>query len=188
VPGRAGRMAWMSHPPVKIEPMCVECDGASADDVRFDVHGLIARFGWAIVPVEDEVVASSWAYTIGLCQGFDHPELAVVGLRSGDAGRLLNAVAGSVRNGVRFHPGETIHTPDGAWKVAPVATRHFTLPTFAMWVDYYGALGEPRPEPAALEIHRAGGRPALDWIERLHALPRFSGSRRGARRRSGRRR
>lgn len=33
--------------------MCMMCEGADLDDVRWHVHGLIERCGWAVVPVED---------------------------------------------------------------------------------------------------------------------------------------
>lgn len=98
--------------------MCMMCNGASLDDVRFHIHSLIKRVGWAVVPVQGDRPSTSWAYTIGLTTRFDHPELAVVGCEPSD--------------------------------------------TFAMWVDYFGALGHPRPEPRAFELVLPGRRARLD--------------------------
>ncbi|MBA2427455.1 MAG: DUF4262 domain-containing protein [Actinobacteria bacterium] len=77
--------------------MCMMCEGASLDDVRFHIHGLIEGSGWAVIPVEGNTPYRSWAYTVGLVQTFDHPELVVVGLDPLAAGRLLNSIGDAIR-------------------------------------------------------------------------------------------
>lgn len=57
--------------------MCIMCDGASLDEVRFGIHGIIDRYGWYIQGVEAPPGGRSWAYTIGLSAAFDHPELII---------------------------------------------------------------------------------------------------------------
>lgn len=67
------------------------CNGATFDEVLFNIHGLIDRFGWAVVPVGHQL-SSTWAYTIGLVE-VNHPELTVVGMAPERAARLLNRLA-----------------------------------------------------------------------------------------------
>ncbi len=137
------------------------CSGASFDEVLFHVHGSIERAGWAVVPVSGDRRTRSWAYTIGLVE-LGHPELAVVGLRPESAGHLLNSIGDMVLQGHRFTAGGTsVGFRDKDYRFADVAPKHFVEDTFALWVAYYGALGEPRPEPRALEVIRSGLRPKL---------------------------
>lgn len=143
--------------------MCEMCKGASIDEVRFNLHGMIYRSGWAVVPVVAESLERSWAYTVGLAGGFDHPELAVVGLSPTDAGRLLNKLGELVRTGSRLMPGDVVTIVGrGDFLLAGVRPDHFAGGTFAAWVGYYGALGPPHPRPAALEVVHLGDVPRLD--------------------------
>lgn len=131
--------------------MCIMCNGASLDEVRFDLHGRIERHGWAVQYVAEESIGRSWAYTIGLAAGFDHPELVVVGLEPEPAGGLLNVLGDMIRDGTRFDAGH----------LTRVHPAHFVRGVFASWVDYYGALGR-RPAAKALEVVPPGRTPKLD--------------------------
>lgn len=73
-------MGKVSYPFVTIPGMCMMCDGATPDEMRFMVYGHIEKYGWHIVYVENQKRSASWAYTIGLSSRFGHPELAVVGV------------------------------------------------------------------------------------------------------------
>jgi hypothetical protein len=129
--------------------MCMMCNGATLDDFLFHVHGLITRFGWAVVPVGDG--SRAWAYTIGLVE-VNHPELVVMGMPPERAGTLLNSLAARIREGSEFLDGERVAVGTEHYRIAPVSDRHFMNGRLGMWVNYYGALGPPRPEPRALEV------------------------------------
>jgi len=138
------------------------CEGASLDDVRFHIHGLIEGSGWAVIPVEGNTPYRSWAYTVGLVQTFEHPELVVVGLDPLAAGRLLNSIGDAIRDGARLAAEEVILLGREHIHMAQVHACHFAAGTFAAWVDYYGALGPPRPDPQALELVLPGTAPRLN--------------------------
>jgi hypothetical protein len=137
------------------------CDGASLDEIRFHLHGLIQRVGWAVVPVVGDRPGSSCAYTIGLVEQ-GRPEIAVVGLAPESAGRLLNFLGRMVSEGHQFRAGEsTVRIRNKEYRFFRVHDRHFVKHTFALWVDYYCALGSSRPSPSALEVVRRGHAPKL---------------------------
>lgn len=129
--------------------MCMMCNGANLDDFYFHVHGHIDRFGWAVVPVGDG--SRAWAYTIGLVE-MDHPELVVMGMPPERAGTLLNSLAARICDGVKFLDGQRVAFGNKHYRIATVSDRHFMNGRLGMWVNYYGALGPPRPTPRALEV------------------------------------
>jgi hypothetical protein len=149
--------------------MCMVCEGADDDEVRFAIHASILRFGWHVTAVVADRVSESWAYTIGLI-GFGHPEFAVVGLEAEEAGGLLNAVGESVRAGRRFEPGETVAVSGGRYRIGEVDPYHFEAGTFVDWVDYYGALGPPYPETKRLEVIPEGANARLAYPADLHGF------------------
>lgn len=132
--------------------MCMMCDGASIDEVRFRVHGCIERYGWYIQGVEAGDEGSEWIYTVGLSAGFDHPELVVVGLDFFEGGALLNALAEEIGHGGTFEAGEEIGMFDRVAELVEVDPRQFEHGTFATWCDYYACLGPPLPRAHALQI------------------------------------
>jgi hypothetical protein len=73
--------------------MCIMCEGATLDECRFSIHGIIDRYGWFIQYVEVEPITLAWAYTIGLSARFGHPELVIVGVTPDTAARILNGSA-----------------------------------------------------------------------------------------------
>lgn len=126
------------------------CNGATFDEVLFNIHGLIDRFGWAVVPVGHQL-SSTWAYTIGLVE-VNHPELTVVGMAPERAARLLNRFAVLIHDGSKFLDGEEITVGTKRYRFASVSFRHVHSDRFALWINYYGALGPPQPEPRFLEV------------------------------------
>lgn len=137
------------------------CDGASLDEMRFSLHAKIERFGWALQYVSDGRTAQSWCYTVGLA-GFDHPELVVVGLEAKAAAGLLNAIGGSIRAGERLNQGEHVVDEEGReFHLSQVHSAHFARGLFAVWVDYYKALGR-HPIQAAFEVVPPGRLPRLE--------------------------
>lgn len=139
--------------------MCMMCDGAAFNEVLFHIHGLIDRFGWAVVPVGHRL-PSTWAYTIGLVE-LNHPELTVMGMAPEPAGRLLNRLADLIRDGRKFLEREEITVGTKRYRFATVSDRHLLNGRFAIWVNYYGALGPPHPEPRFLEVVAQGKPPKL---------------------------
>ena len=102
------------------------CEGASLDECRFQIHGIIDRYGWFIHYVEVKPVSRAWAYTIGLSAGFDHPELIVAGVRPETAAGTLNSLGEMIRAGERFTPGHCLVDPAGEHThLAEVHPRHF---------------------------------------------------------------
>lgn len=143
--------------------MCIMCDGASLDEARFSLHHSIETHGWAIQYVESERISRTWAYTVGLTAGFDHPELAIVGVTPQQAAGTLNSLGEVVRSGDRLQAGQALHDErDEHWLVRAVHPVHFSRGVFATWEDYYESLGRSMPERAVLEIVPPGRRPQLD--------------------------
>lgn len=148
--------------------MCVICDGATEDELLFDLHGKIERYGWTGVAVEAGHDNPGWAYTIGLSDHFEHPELVVVGLPPPDAYWMLGHVARYVRDGGCVEVGERILLARAGIDVV-VGDVHPDQwdehDTFNQWLNYYGALGPPYPEERALQLilptGRRGRRPHL---------------------------
>ena len=138
--------------------MCMMCSGATFDEVLFHVHGLIERFGWAVVPVGDRLSAP-WAYTIGLVQ-VNHPELTVKRMPPEAAGRLLNRLGDLVLDGRKFSDGEEVTVGKKRYRFASVPDRQLENGRFAIWVNYYGAMGR-HPEPRFLEVVPQGQRRKL---------------------------
>jgi Domain of unknown function (DUF4262) len=131
--------------------MCMRCEGADDDDVRFAIHANILRYGWHVTAVVADRVSRSWAYTIGLA-GLGHPEFSVVGQEAEDACVLVNALGESVRAGRRFEAGETVVVSGVRWLIGEVHPFHYEAGTFVEWDDYYRALGPPHPEAKVLEV------------------------------------
>jgi len=89
--------------------MCWECDHpeSSHQDYLDHMQGLIDRFGWAVVGVEDDQVHPPWAYTLGLTLR-GRPELAVTGLPLPRATWLLNTVASYMLDTAIPRPGDEV--------------------------------------------------------------------------------
>jgi hypothetical protein len=140
--------------------MCVICNGATHDELLFDLHGRIERDGWTAMHVEAGHDNPSWSYTIGLTESFDHPELVVVGLHPPDAAWLLGWVAARIDAGAGFEAGEHILMPGAGIDVlvGEVHPDQWTNDVFNTWLNYYGALGPPYPERRALQLILPAGR------------------------------
>jgi hypothetical protein len=96
---------------------------------------------------------SAWTYTIGLVESFDHPEFVMAGLSAENCSVVINALVDRVRAGERFDVG----CPDPSIRGVPVRVgavhpTQWVHGRFAMWVNYYGEAGEPRPVPSAVQI------------------------------------
>lgn len=67
----------------------------------------VEKLGWAVQLVEEGASDTEppFAYTVGLTESFDHPELVVVGQRPEMMQFMLNECADRVKSGTRLQPG-----------------------------------------------------------------------------------
>lgn len=88
---------------------------------------------------------------VGLSAVYDHPELVITG--SVHCGDVLNHLGDAVRRGESFVPGCSEFDVLGIRaRIGSVHPDEWNSGRFAAWVDYYGALGPPRPEPSAVQV------------------------------------
>lgn len=67
----------------------------------------IQRYGWRFQYVFDaDGVKEDFAYTIGLDESFNHPEVMIFGLKRETMHALLQEIAEAVKGGKAFQPGE----------------------------------------------------------------------------------
>ncbi len=65
----------------------------------------VAEHGWHVMNVLDLPDSPGWAYSIGLYQNFDHPEVVVFGLNAELMHSIINSVGNDIRAGKRFMDG-----------------------------------------------------------------------------------
>lgn len=126
----------MSHPLSSMVDMCMMCDGYTWEEVQQWYADAIAVHGWAVIGVEDEHL-TGWAYTVGLVDGFDHPELIVVGMGFKGAKRLLNDLGHQILNGKRFTIESVAEVGDHLFTFGPVDEEQFEHETFNGWTGFY---------------------------------------------------
>jgi hypothetical protein len=126
--------------------MCRICEGFSLDDVLALDAARIAEYGFAIIGVSGDPAEEhprSWAYTVGLLDAADHPELIVAGIKPDTAGALLSDLGHAVIDeGARFEIGDTIDVGCGIARIGAVNEIQYGLSTFNMWhnLQRYGTL------------------------------------------------
>ena len=132
--------------------MCELCDGADFDDVCSKMYRLISTHGFTVVPVGSSGTVRGWAYTIGLIDNFDHPELVIAGLPLDEAARTLLALGSCVSTGdsLAVPGGHSLNgEPIG---VRPVHPRHLRDGLMNFWTGYYDWLVRSDIELSALQI------------------------------------
>ena len=132
--------------------MCDICEGATDDELLFQIYGRIRRFGWGIEYVVGEQVSDSWGYTIGLTEGFGHPELAVAGLEAETTGFFINSIGRAISEGKVPVPGELFVCNGHECLLVEAHPGHYERGTFGMWEFYYDHLEEAPEEHVVLEI------------------------------------
>ena len=94
------------------------------DALQNSIAADIATYGWSVIKIEADDRGPGFAYTIGLHQRFEHPEVIIVGLRSATAHAILNDVGEDIRGGARYRVGEVCSTVlegyDVTFRVVPV--------------------------------------------------------------------
>ena len=131
--------------------MCVMCDGMNQEDVRQHLYQQICEWGYALVPVGRGWDDTGWAYTLGLVDAYDHPELVVVGLPLGLELTILDELAEGVTRGQRFDTGE-VALPLGRVELIGVHELHLRRGLMDAWIDYYSAAGRRDLDLRAVQV------------------------------------
>jgi len=118
----------------------------------------IATYGWHVIKVYEDDEGPGFAFTIGLFQRFDHPELIVFGLPLDTMHLMLNGAGEAVRAGRPFAAGhnydDILEGYDCTFR--PVSRKH-----------YEAYLGSAR------WYYEGDGFPVLQliWPDREHRYP-----------------
>jgi hypothetical protein len=134
------------------------CEGFSLDDVLALDAAHIAEYGYLIIGVEsraeEQPQHEPWAYTVGLLDAADHPELIAAGVRPETAGPLLSDLAHAVLvHDERYEEGDVIEVGRRrSLRFGAVNEIQYALDTFNMWHNLadYGAVRTPALE--ALQV------------------------------------
>jgi len=62
----------------------------------------VEKYGWHVVLIKDEPGKTSWAFTVGLFETYQHPEVAIFGLKPDTRGRILNWIGENISKGKYF--------------------------------------------------------------------------------------
>src|SRR5262245_50153786 len=74
------------------------CEGTDDEKVLADV----GNYGWHVVKIWETNETTGWAFSIGLYQNFNHPDLIVFGLIDELLHIVINSIGEDVRAGKRF--------------------------------------------------------------------------------------
>ena len=80
------------------------------DEIERRVRADIDAHGWHVVKIEGDDQAPAWAFTIGLQETFEHPEILVAGMPIDQLHALLNRIGDLLRAGNRFEPEQHVHS------------------------------------------------------------------------------
>ena len=137
--------------------MCEMCDGKTLEEIHLAMRLRIAERGWDVIAVEgDGPRGGPWAYTVGLCDGFGHPELVIADVDLRGAVGLLDVFAQAVHDEEKwFCSGDVIEVDDGEGRtvrLAAVHPSHHRSDLLNGWHAYYRDLGLPVPRLRALQL------------------------------------
>ncbi len=76
--------------------------GRELDEKEKTVLGHVEAHGWSVTNICEEDGAPGWAFTIGLFENFDHPEVVIFGMDSESRHSILNWIGQNVRKGNPF--------------------------------------------------------------------------------------
>ena len=97
----------------------------------------VERYGLHVLEVGAEEDSPTFAYTVGLCHTFGHPEDIILGLDLDVMHELLNGVAAELRRGARFAPGAVsdalLEGYDVAFRAVP--ERHYRA--YLGWANWF---------------------------------------------------
>ena len=119
--------------------MCRVCEGFSQEDELLLTAATIAEYGYMVMGVGaasgDPPGGPEWAYTVGLLDRADHPELIVAGPEFVSTGALLNEIGRSILAGPRYAVGDTFRSSSGVVRFGAVDPIQYRLGTFNVWHD-----------------------------------------------------
>lgn len=72
----------------------------------------VASGGFTVIAIIGDAHGCDWAYTVGLANNHDHPELLLIGLEAVVAGELLEVLGAEVAGGGRIDPLAVIRLDD----------------------------------------------------------------------------
>jgi Domain of unknown function (DUF4262) len=132
--------------------VCMLCRNATTrEETVSELHGQIAQWGFTIFAV-GSFGHRGWAYTIGLLELKNHPEIVVAGWPLGGAVNLLSDMGTAVAAGKRYDvggPAFSVGRTDLG--VVPVHEAHLERGLMNAWHWYYEGVGRFELEPSALQ-------------------------------------
>ena len=114
------------------------------ESVRARVAKIIHEHGWAAItvdPTDDCGGGPKFAYTVGLTETYNHPEIVMVGFASDLSMAVLNSAGKRVKNGIRLVDWST---DDHIIQLFPVAFRSLPMPQGRRWAPVAGDRYRPR--------------------------------------------
>lgn len=134
--------------------MCFICDGGTDEEFDDLIESCIDDPGWFVMGVYDPGGPPGWAYTIGLRESFDHPELVLTGRACFHcAHKALNELGDRVAGGDKFVIGDHVFLPEGGEvRFAKVHENHWQTDLFNAWKAFYRARRVTSPPREALQV------------------------------------
>lgn len=134
--------------------MCFICDGGTEEEFQELVGFEIQLNGFHLQAVAGDRRRNPWAYTVGLLERFEHPELIVNGRGCLDClSRTLSELGQRVALGEHFVMGDEATTArDVELRFGAVHRGQWSTDRFNVWHSHYAARPWPAPEPRALQV------------------------------------
>lgn len=117
--------------------MCLRCDGYSEDEVARSIDLAVRVHGWALIPVEDE---RPWAYTVGLLETYQHPELVVTDLELSVEVSIINWAVRQIASRGMIDEAELARRE---LRAAEVHRSHDAGDWFGTWCRHYKRFPSP---------------------------------------------
>lgn len=118
--------------------MCLECDGYSHEAAMQVLDLQIRAYSWALVQVIDD--ASSWCYTVGLVENFDHPEFVLMDVDPDLQSRLMREIVEGIATCGEL--SDQLLRTLGV-RCVEVHQHHLRGALFGTWANRYGAFPQP---------------------------------------------
>jgi hypothetical protein len=136
----------------------------------------VSGYGWHIVSVEPDpgMIASPFAYSVGLFYTLGHPEIVITGLRQRTAGRVINNIGSRVKAGETFKPSTPYEGLIENYKVLFRAVSETAYPQYlgyAMW--FYRCISSQFPTLQMLWPDRSGKFPGTTEFDQALRLVQF---------------
>ncbi|MFT7646971.1 MAG: hypothetical protein ACI8Y4_001711 [Candidatus Poriferisodalaceae bacterium] len=120
--------------------MCYLCDEQSNDEWDRSLDLSIRIYGWTAVTMSaGSYDPDGWAYTLGLQENFNHPDLLIFDAAPPAACRILSTLATQVMECGEFTPGFVA----AGGQVSPVDFLEYDDEIVHCWEDFYGRAAGP---------------------------------------------